>query len=69
METEFTNRVESAMKITEELVKETQEKGKVSNYESKENLGPGILASDEEVPINKLHDQPRKSVPFVPGIA
>ena len=38
-------------------------------YESKENLDPGISSSDEDVPINKLHAQPRKSVTFDPGIA
>ena len=68
-ETEFTNRIESAIKIAEELLKETQEKGKIINSENKKNLDPGILSLGEEVPTSNLHAQTRKSVTFNPGIA
>ena len=68
-ETEFTNRIESAIKIAEELLKDSQEKGKVINSESKENLDPGISSSDEEVPTRNQHAHTRKSVTFDPRIA
>ena len=68
-ETEFTNRIESAIKIAEELLKETQEKGKVINSGSKENLDPGISSSDEEAPTRIPHAHTWKSVTFDPGIA
>ena len=68
-EAEFTNRIESAIRIAAELLKRTQEKGKVINSERKENLDPGILSSDEEAPTRNLHAHTRKSVTFDPGIA
>ena len=68
-ETEFTNRFESAIKRAKELLKKTQEKGKVINSESKENLDPGISSSDEEFPTSNLHAETRKSVTFDPGFA
>ena len=68
-ETEFTNRIESAIKIAKELLKEIQEKIKVINSESKKNLDPGISTSDEEAPTRNLHAHTRKSVTFHPGIA
>ena len=68
-ETEFTSRIESAIKIAEELLKGTQERGKVINSESKENLDPGISSSDEEALTRNLHAHTRKSVTFDPGIA
>ena len=68
-ETEFTNRIEAAIKIAEELLKRTQEKGNVINSESKENLVPGISSSDKEAPTGNLHAHTRKSVTFRPGIS
>ena len=53
-ETDFTNRIGSAIKIAEELLKETQEIRKVVNSVSKENLDPGISSSDEEVSLLTL---------------
>ena len=68
-ETEFTNMIESAINIAEELLKETQEKGKVINSESRENLDPGISSSDEGVSARNLQAHTRKSVIFDPEIA
>ena len=67
-ETDFTNRIGSAIKIAEELLKETQEIRKVVNSVSKENLDPGISSSDEEVSARNLQAHTRKSVSFDPGI-
>ena len=68
-ETEFTNRIELAIEIAEESLKETQEKGKVVSSESNENQDPCISSSDEEAPTINLHAHTRKSVTFHPGIA
>ena len=68
-ETEFTNRIESAIKIAEELLKETLDKEKVINSESKENLNPGISSSDEEISTRNQHAHTKKSFTFDPGIA
>ena len=68
-ETEFTDRANSAIKIVQDLLKETQEKGKVRNSKNKENLDPGISSSDEEVPTSNLHTQTRKSDTFDSEIA
>ena len=54
-ETEFTNRIESAIKIAHDLLKDTQDKSKIINSKNKENLDPGISSSDEEVPTSNLH--------------
>ena len=68
-ETDFTDRIESVIRIAEELLKETQEKGKAVNSESKENLYPGISSSDEEVSARNLPGHTRKCNTFDPGIA
>ena len=51
-ETEFMTRIESAIKIAQDLLKETHDKGKVINSENKDNPDPGISSFDEEVPSN-----------------
>ena len=68
-ETQFDNRIKTAIETAQKLMKESQKMGKELNPETKENLDPGIPSSDEE-------DQPtlnpplrtRKSVTFGPEI-
>ena len=57
------------MKKAQDLLKETQEKGKVIIFENEGNLDPGISSSNEEVPTSNPHTQTRKTATFDPGIA
>ena len=69
-ETEFDNRIKTAIKAAQKLMKETQEMGKEVNTEAKENLDPGISSSDEEAqPTPNPPLRTRKSVTIGPEIA
>ena len=61
-ETEFTNRIESAIKIADELLKETPEKGKVINSESKENLDPRYFIFRRRSPYQKSTRSHQKTI-------
>ena len=68
-ETEFDNRIKTAIETAQKLMKETQKMGKEVNPETKENLDPGIPSSDEEdQPTPNPPLRTRKSVTFGPEI-
>ena len=68
-ETEFDNRIKTAIEAAQKLMKKTQKMGKEVNIETKENLDPGISSSDEEdQPTPNPPLRTRKSVTFGPEI-